>query len=150
MVAMDTLRSHKVRSALTILGIVIGVTSVISVASIIDGLNAYIQKKWSHSAPEPISCPVSRWARGSAACPRRSGRASTCQDTDAEFLRDGVSVSRIRDYVRHAGVFLRAEQRYPLRRETWSSESFFAARSLNTPMPFPFSRRAGPVYLAFR
>ena len=45
LVALDTLRSHKVRSFLTILGIVIGVTSVISVASIIDGLNAYIQNK---------------------------------------------------------------------------------------------------------
>jgi putative ABC transport system permease protein len=42
MVATDTLRSHKVRSALTILGIVIGVTSVIAVASIIQGLNNYI------------------------------------------------------------------------------------------------------------
>lgn len=45
MVALDTLRSHKVRSGLTILGIVIGVTSVISVASIIDGLNGYIQHR---------------------------------------------------------------------------------------------------------
>ena len=43
LVALDTLRSRKVRSALTILGIVIGVTSVISVAAIIDGLNGYIQ-----------------------------------------------------------------------------------------------------------
>jgi putative ABC transport system permease protein len=45
LVALDTLRSHKVRSALTILGIVIGVTSVISVASIIDGLNQFVQDK---------------------------------------------------------------------------------------------------------
>jgi len=43
--ALTTLRGHKVRSALTVLGIVIGVTSVISVASIIDGLNLYIQKR---------------------------------------------------------------------------------------------------------
>jgi putative ABC transport system permease protein len=42
LVAMDTLRSHKIRSGLTVLGIVIGVTSVIAVASIIDGLNGYI------------------------------------------------------------------------------------------------------------
>jgi putative ABC transport system permease protein len=45
LVAMDTLRSHKVRSGLTILGIVIGVTSVITVASIIDGLNKFVQAK---------------------------------------------------------------------------------------------------------
>ncbi len=45
LVALDTLRSHKVRSSLTVLGIVIGVTSVISVASIIDGLNQYVQDK---------------------------------------------------------------------------------------------------------
>lgn len=45
MVALDTLRAHKVRSSLTILGIVIGVTSVISVAAIIDGLNLYIQNR---------------------------------------------------------------------------------------------------------
>jgi putative ABC transport system permease protein len=45
LVAFDTLRSHKVRSGLTILGIVIGVTSVIAVASIIDGLNGFISDR---------------------------------------------------------------------------------------------------------
>lgn len=44
-VSLDTLRSHKVRSGLTLLGIVIGVTSVIATAAIIDGLNRYIQQK---------------------------------------------------------------------------------------------------------
>src|SRR5438477_18778 len=44
-VALDTLRSRKIRSGLTILGIVIGVTSVIAVAAIIDGLNGYIQHR---------------------------------------------------------------------------------------------------------
>ncbi len=50
-VAMDTLRSHKVRSALTVLGIVIGVTSVIAVAAIINGLNRYIQSKVEQFGP---------------------------------------------------------------------------------------------------
>src|SRR5438105_10773495 len=45
LVAVDTLRSHKVRSTLTIIGIVIGVTSVISVASIIQGLNKFVQDR---------------------------------------------------------------------------------------------------------
>ncbi|MFQ5695789.1 MAG: ABC transporter permease, partial [Terriglobia bacterium] len=40
--AAQTIRAHKVRAALTILGIVIGVFAVISVAAIIEGLDAHI------------------------------------------------------------------------------------------------------------
>ncbi len=43
--AMETLRSSKVRSALTVLGIVIGVSSIISMAAIIQGLNKFVQDK---------------------------------------------------------------------------------------------------------
>jgi putative ABC transport system permease protein len=43
--ALDTLRSSKVRSALTVLGIIIGVSSVISMASIIQGLNKFVQDR---------------------------------------------------------------------------------------------------------
>src|SRR5215510_13301789 len=43
--AMQTLQSSKVRSALTVLGIVIGVSSVISMAAIIQGLNRFVQNR---------------------------------------------------------------------------------------------------------
>ena len=43
--ALETLRSSKARSALTVLGIVIGVSSVISMAAIIQGLNKFVQDK---------------------------------------------------------------------------------------------------------
>lgn len=61
-VATDTLRSHKGRSALTILGIVIGVTSVISVASIIDGLNGFIQQRVAALGSRTYF--VTRWPAG--------------------------------------------------------------------------------------
>jgi len=44
-VAIETLRANKLRSSLTILGIVVGVTTVIAVASIIDGLNGEIKER---------------------------------------------------------------------------------------------------------
>ncbi len=43
LMALDTLRNHKVRSFLTVLGVVIGVTAVIAVGSILVGLDRDVQ-----------------------------------------------------------------------------------------------------------
>ncbi len=50
-VAMDSLRANKLRSFLTLLGIIIGITSIISVISIINGLDIYWKQKVSNFGP---------------------------------------------------------------------------------------------------
>ena len=43
--ALDTLRSHKLRSFLTLLGVIISVTTLIAVVSVIEGMNMYIEDR---------------------------------------------------------------------------------------------------------
>ncbi len=50
-IAFDSLRSNKLRSFLTLLGIIIGITSIILVISIIEGLNLYWKEKISNFGP---------------------------------------------------------------------------------------------------
>ena len=50
-VALDSLRANKLRSFLTLLGIIIGITSIISVISIIQGLDHYWKAKVSNFGP---------------------------------------------------------------------------------------------------
>src|SRR5215468_9106143 len=45
--AMDSIRAHKLRSFLTLLGVIIGVASVILVGAAIDGLNVYAKDSTS-------------------------------------------------------------------------------------------------------
>src|SRR3990172_4537638 len=40
--ALDALRSHKLRSYLTLLGIVLAVTTLVAVMSVVNGLNLYV------------------------------------------------------------------------------------------------------------
>jgi len=50
-VAIDSLRANKLRSFLTLLGIIIGITSIIAVISIIQGLDQYWKQKVSNFGP---------------------------------------------------------------------------------------------------
>ena len=43
--AVEALRSHKLRSFLTLLGVIIGVATVIAVVSVIQGLNDYVTSR---------------------------------------------------------------------------------------------------------
>ena len=50
--AVESIRAHTLRSFLTLLGIIIGVTTVVGVASVISGLNRWVQDKVIRLAPD--------------------------------------------------------------------------------------------------
>jgi putative ABC transport system permease protein len=53
-VALQALRRNKLRSFLTLLGVIIGVATVVSVVSIISGLNAYVRDKVLNLNPDVL------------------------------------------------------------------------------------------------
>jgi len=44
-ISMDTLRAHKLRTFLTLLGVILAVTTLVSVMSVLNGLNVYVADK---------------------------------------------------------------------------------------------------------
>ena len=52
--AFDTLRSNKMRSALTVLGVVIGVTSIVGMTSLIRGFDSRCATRSTRSGPNTI------------------------------------------------------------------------------------------------
>src|SRR3954447_6166693 len=91
-VAMDTLRSRKVRSALTILGIVIGVTSVICVAAIIDGLNGLIQARINTFGSRSFFISrIPPGFTGLGRLPQKIRMRKYLEDADARYLKENVS-----------------------------------------------------------
>ena len=45
LIALEALRAHKLRSFLTLLGVIIAVTTLIGVISIVEGLNTYVAER---------------------------------------------------------------------------------------------------------
>jgi putative ABC transport system permease protein len=90
LVALDTLRARKVRSFLTILGIVIGVTSVIAVAAIIDGLNGYMINRIKSFGSRSLF--ITRIPAGftGGRLPHRILMRKYLEISDAQYLRDTV------------------------------------------------------------
>jgi len=92
LVALDTLRSRKIRSALTILGIVICVTSVISVAAIIDGLNGLIQARVnSFGSRSFFITRIPPGFTGIGRLPQKVRMRKYLEISDAQYLKENVA-----------------------------------------------------------
>src|ERR1700680_4262346 len=87
--AMDTLRAHKMRSALTVFGVVLGVSVIMLVAALITGFDDTIQENIKQFGADTAF--VSRWDQGPHGNTRpleeRLRKPLTLADADA--LKDG-------------------------------------------------------------
>ena len=86
--ALDTIRSRKVRSGLTILGIVIGVTTVISVASIVDGLNGEIKERVQKLGSNTLFVTRIPPMANTARLPAKIRVRKYLEDEDAAFIEE--------------------------------------------------------------
>ena len=93
-IALDSLRSHKLRTFLTLLGVIIAVTALISVISIVEGMNVYFAEKVANLGTNvfyvrryPIITNLKQFVEA-----RRKTKRMTIEDY--HYLRDNLSLAQ--------------------------------------------------------
>src|SRR5215831_20287677 len=89
-IAIEALRSHKLRSFLTLLGVVIATTTLIVVMSIVNGMNVYIAEHIANLGANTFVLHQFQWAQGydSFLLARRRNKPIRMEDYD--YLRDNL------------------------------------------------------------
>src|ERR1700704_1414670 len=87
--ALDTLRAHKMRSALTVFGVVLGVSVIMLVAALITGFDAQIQENIKQFGADTAF--VSRWDQGphGGRRPQEERERKPLTLEDAEAIKEG-------------------------------------------------------------
>ena len=88
MQAMDTLRSHKMRSALTVFGVVLGVSVIMLVAALITGFNRKVEESINQIGADTVF--VSKWdqLRHAGRPPQEEVQRQPLTPDDAQAIAD--------------------------------------------------------------
>src|SRR5271170_45602 len=91
-IALDTLRAHKLRTFLTLLGVILAVTTLVAVISVLNGLNVYVSDKVANLGANAlvvdkigIVTNLDQWTKARKRPP--------LDMTDYEALRDGMKLA---------------------------------------------------------
>ncbi len=104
--AFDSMRSNKLRSALTTLGVVIGVTTVMVMASLVDGIRQQIFATMENASPSTFY--VMRYFSSTPVNPDNLPAEVRIRPV----LDEGdVAALMRRDEIRHAGLWVQVQQR---------------------------------------
>ena len=89
-IALETLRTHKLRSFLTLLGVVIATTTLIVVMSIINGMNLYIADHLANLGSNVFILTQMSWTMSWEEMLKAERRNKPIRIEDFEFLRDNI------------------------------------------------------------
>ena len=89
--ALEELRNHKLRSFLTLLGIVIATTTLIVVMSVVNGMNLYIATKIANLGTNTFVLSQFKWAQGYEAYVEALRRNRPIRLEEYEYLRDSLN-----------------------------------------------------------
>src|SRR5271166_7188802 len=90
-IALEALRAHKLRSFLTLLGVVIATTTLIVVMSIVNGMNLYIAEHIANLGTNTFVLHQFQWAQGFDEFLKARRRNQPIRVEDYEYLRDNLS-----------------------------------------------------------
>jgi len=90
-IAMEALRSHKLRSFLTLLGVVIATTTLIVVMSVVNGMNVYIADHIANLGANTFVLHQFQWAQSFDSYITARRRNQPIRLDDYEYLRDTLS-----------------------------------------------------------
>ncbi len=90
--ALDTLRAHKLRSSLTLLGVILAVATLVAVMSVLNGLNLYVATKVANLGANAfivdrigIVTNLEQWTK--------ARKRPVFDATDIDALRDGMTLA---------------------------------------------------------
>ena len=89
-IAIEALNAHKLRSFLTLLGVVIATTTLIVVMSVINGMNLYIAEHIANLGVNTFIVSQYKWAQGYAAWLAARRRNRPIRMEDYRFLKEYV------------------------------------------------------------
>jgi putative ABC transport system permease protein len=89
-IALETLRTHKLRSFLTLLGVVIATTTLIVVMSVINGMNLYIAEHIANLGANVFVLSQYDWTMGYEDWLKAQRRNKPIRIEDFEFLRENI------------------------------------------------------------
>ena len=92
-IALEALRAHKLRSFLTVLGVVIATTTLIVVMSIINGMNLYIADHIANLGANVFIVSHFQWTQDAESWLKARRRNKPVRLEEYEFLKDNI-----RDY----------------------------------------------------